>query len=52
MEQKRADRHLIADDIGLSKRDSFVERFFTEGMAELERYLAKWAAYRDLAGDD
>ena len=52
MERRTGKTILIAEDIGLRRSDSFVDRFFAEGLAELERYLAKWAAYRDLAGDD
>ncbi len=53
MERKLDQPALIADDLSADgKHGDFAARFAAEGIEALSEYLAKWAAFRDLAGDD
>jgi hypothetical protein len=44
---------LIVDDLGSgAPGDDFAARYAAQGLAALAEYLAKWAAFRDLTGDE
>lgn len=52
MERELRDPQRIAADLGDGKHGDFAERFAAEGLEQIADYLAKWAAYRDFAGDE